>query len=75
MGSHVSKTVRDREKIRDARDLLGGGVPRITDQYPKSSPVGTRRDEIGLKPVTGVRAAAAHRISLSMLKGWSLCSS
>ena len=37
----------------DCGDLLGGVVPRITDQDPKSSPVGTRRDEIGLKPVTG----------------------
>ena len=28
-------------------------MPRITDQDPKSSPVGTCRDEIGLKSVTG----------------------
>ena len=47
----------------DCGDLLGGVVPRITDQDPKS-PVGTRRDEIGLKPVTGDWSACSWRAPL-----------
>ena len=40
------------DQPHDCGDLLGGVVPRITDQDPKSSP-SEPAGEIGLKPVTG----------------------